>query len=212
MKKKLYIITPVSRIENLSKIFKSINWNYVTKWIIVYDKKIIKKNPYLFKNIPSVVELLNFTKNSIRGSGQRNTGIEYLLKEKKKNSFVYFLDDDNIIHPNFYNIYKKFKDENIYTFSQQVKIRHIRAGNKFKLYHIDTAMFVTSLTIIKNIRWKMKTHETDYHFIKECLSKNKNRYVCINNVGCYYNYLSDNLIKRNIKKFKTFVYNNLFKF
>ena len=101
MKKKLYIITPVSRIENLSKIFKSINWNYVTKWIIVYDKKIIKKNPYLFKNIPSVVELLNFTKNSIRGSGQRNTGIEYLLKEKKKNSFVYFLDDDNIIHPNF---------------------------------------------------------------------------------------------------------------
>lgn len=212
MKKKLYIITPVSRIENLSKIFKSINWNYVTKWIIVYDKKIIKKNPYLFKNIPSVVELLNFTKNSIRGSGQRNTGIEYLLKEKKNNSFVYFLDDDNIIHPNFYNIYKKFKDENIYTFSQQVKIRHIRAGNKFKLYHIDTAMFVTSLTIIKNIRWKMKTHETDYHFIKECLSKNKNRYVCINNVGCYYNYLSDNLIKRNIKKFKTFVYNNLFKF
>ena len=212
MKKKLYIITPVSRIENLSKIFKSINWNYVTKWIIVYDKKIIKKNPYLFKNIPSVVELLNFTKNSIRGSGQRNTGIEYLLKEKKKNSFVYFLDDDNIIHPNFYNIYKKFKDENIYTFSQQVKIRHIRAGNKFKLYHIDTAMFVTSLTIIKNIRWKMNTHETDYHFIKECLSKNKNRYVCINNVGCYYNYLSDNLIKRNIKKFKTFVYNNLFKF
>jgi hypothetical protein len=212
MKKKLYIITPVSRIENLSKIFKSINWNYVTKWIIVYDKKIIKKNPYLFKNIPSVVELLNFTKNSIRGSGQRNTGIEYLLKEKKNNSFVYFLDDDNIIHPNFYNIYKKFKDENIYTFSQQVKIRHIRAGNKFKLYHIDTAMFVTSLTIIKNIRWKMNTHETDYHFIKECLSKNKNRYVCINNVGCYYNYLSDNLIKRNIKKFKTFVYNNLFKF
>ena len=212
MKKKLYIITPVSRIENLSKIFKSINWNYVTKWIIVYDKKIIKKNPYLFKNIPSVVELLNFTKSSIRGSGQRNTGIEYLLKEKKNNSFVYFLDDDNIIHPNFYNIYKKFKDENIYTFSQQVKIRHIRAGNKFKLYHIDTAMFVTSLTIIKNIRWKMNTHETDYHFIKECLSKNKNRYVCINNVGCYYNYLSDNLIKRNIKKFKTFVYNNLFKF
>ena len=212
MKKKLYIITPVSRIENLSKIFKSINWNYVTKWIIVYDKKIIKKNPYLFKNIPSVVELLNFTKNSIRGSGQRNTGIEYLLKEKKNNSFVYFLDDDNIIHPNFYNIYKKFKDENIYTFSQQVKIRHIRAGNKFKLYHIDTAMFVTSLTIIKNIRWKMNTHETDYHFIKECLSKNKNRYVCINNVGCYYNYLSDNLIKRNIKRFKTFVYNNLFKF
>ena len=58
----------------------------------------------------------------------------------------------------------------------------------------------------------MNIHETDYYFIKECLSKNKNRYVCINNVGCYYNYLSDNLIKRNIKKFKTFVYNNLFKF
>jgi hypothetical protein len=212
MKKKLYIITPVSRIENLRKIFKSINWGYVTKWIIVYDKQIIKKNPYLFKNTSNIVELSNLTKSSVRGSGQRNAGIEYLIKEKKNNSFVYFLDDDNIIHPNFYNIYKKFKNENIYTFSQQVKIRHIRQGNKFKLYHIDTAMFVASLSIIKKIRWKMNIHETDYYFIKECLKKNKNRYVCINNVGCYYNYLSDSLLKRNIKRFKTFVYNELFKF
>ena len=65
MKKKLYIITPVSRIENLKKIFKSINWDYITKWIIVYDKKVIKKNPYLFKNTKDIVELSNLTKNSI---------------------------------------------------------------------------------------------------------------------------------------------------
>ena len=84
MKKKLYIITPVSRIENLRKIFKSINWGYVTKWIIVYDKQIIKKNPYLFKNTSNIVELSNLTKSSVRGSGQRNAGIEYLIKEKKK--------------------------------------------------------------------------------------------------------------------------------
>ena len=212
MKKKLYIITPATRLKNLKLIFRSIDWNYVTKWIVIYDKKIISKNPFLFRNNSNVIELLNLNKKSVRGSGQRNAGIEYLLKKNNNNGFVYFLDDDNIIHPNFYNVYRSFKHENIYTFNQQVKIRHIRPGNKFKLYYIDTAMFVINLSLIKNIRWKMKIHATDYYFIKKCLKKNKNRYVYINKLGCYYNYLSDNFLKRNIKKIKTFVYNHIFKF
>ena len=72
---------------------------------------------------------------------------------------------------------------------------------KLNLYHIDTAMFVVNLSLIKNIRWKMKIHETDYYFIKKCLKTNKNRYVHINKVGCYYNYLCDKFLKRNIKRF-----------
>jgi uncharacterized membrane protein YvbJ len=212
MKKNLYIVTPATRLENLELIHKSIDWSYVTKWIVVYDKKIISKNPFLFRDKPNVIELLNLSKKSIRGSVQRNAGIEYLLKNKNNKGFIYFLDDDNIVHPKFYNIYSSFKQEKIYTFNQQVKIRHIRLGNKFNLYHIDTAMFVVNLSLIKNIRWKMKIHETDYYFIKKCLKTNKNRYVHINKVGCYYNYLCDKFLKRNIKRFKTFIYNYVFKF
>ena len=54
MKKNLYIVTPATRLENLELIHKSIDWSYVTKWIVVYDKKIISKNPFLFRDFSSV--------------------------------------------------------------------------------------------------------------------------------------------------------------
>ena len=174
MKKKIILITPSTRFKNLKVIFKSINWNYISRWIVVYDKKIIHKNPFFFKKNKKITELTNFNSTSIKGASQRNLALRYLTKKKIKNSYLYFLDDDNIIHPNFYKICKKIKNEKIYTFNQQVKIRSIRKGNKIKLGFIDTAMFLVCFDLAKKIKWKMKTYETDFFFIKTCLKKNNN--------------------------------------
>jgi len=212
MNKKIVLITPATRPQNLKIIFKSINWNYISRWIIVYDKKIIHKNPFLFKKNKNITELINLNSRSIRGSGQRNMALKYLDEEKIDNSYIYFLDDDNIIHPNFYKVCKKFKNKKIYTFNQQVKIRYIRKGNKIKLNFIDTAMFVLDYDLAKKVRWRMQIYETDYYFIKTCLKKNNNKYVYINETGCYYNYLADNFYRRNLKRFKTYIYNNIIKF
>ena len=212
MKKKIILITPGTRLKNIKIIFKSINWNYISRWIIVYDKKIIHKNPFLFKKNKKIKELTNFNHASIKGSSQRNQALEYLRKRKIKDVYIYFLDDDNIIHPNFYKICEEIKNEKIYTFNQQVKIRFIRKGNKIMLGFIDTSMFLVDFDLAKKVKWRMKVMETDFYFIKTCIKKNNNNYFFINKTGCFYNYLSDNLFIRNLKRVITYLYNNILKF
>jgi hypothetical protein len=48
---KIIIITPSSRIDNLKKIEQSINFDYIDKWIIVYDGNKIESNPFIFEKI-----------------------------------------------------------------------------------------------------------------------------------------------------------------
>ena len=47
---KITIITPSYRIDNLLKLEKSINFDYVNEWIIVYDQSKMLENPNIFKN------------------------------------------------------------------------------------------------------------------------------------------------------------------
>ena len=54
---KLIIITPSYRVEKLPKILKSINFNYITEWIIVYDGSKIDENFKQFNNHNKIVEL-----------------------------------------------------------------------------------------------------------------------------------------------------------
>ena len=44
---KLTIITPSYRIKNLHEIKKSLNFEYIDEWIIVYDGNKIKSNPII---------------------------------------------------------------------------------------------------------------------------------------------------------------------
>ena len=45
---KLTIITPSCRINNLLEIKKSLNFEYIEEWIIVYDGNRIETNPSRF--------------------------------------------------------------------------------------------------------------------------------------------------------------------
>jgi hypothetical protein len=47
---KLTIITPSYRIDNILKIKNSINFEYVEKWMIVYDGNRIIDNPKIFSS------------------------------------------------------------------------------------------------------------------------------------------------------------------
>ena len=44
------IITPSYRVKKLPKILKSINFNYISEWIIVYDGSKIDENFKQFNN------------------------------------------------------------------------------------------------------------------------------------------------------------------
>lgn len=205
MDKKIIIITPVSRIRNLKSIKKSINFNFIFKWIIVYDGKDIENNFKYFNKFEQIEEFTYFSKNyEVQGNGQRNFALDYIDKQySKENVFIYFLDDDNIVHKNFYKLIDQFQYNCMYTFDQQ-RTRYILSGTKPKLYYIDLAMFLSDFNIIKDIRFLNKTYNADGSYIQSCYKKNVEKHFYINEVASYYNYLKRNIIRR--------IYNRIFWF
>ena len=189
--KKITIITPSIRPENLEKIKNSINFEYINEWIIVYDGNKIINNPYLFKNENKISEYLHKNKKSIVGNSQRNFALENI---KNKNTYLYFLDDDNIIHPELYNLFDCLEDNKIYTFNQKrpeniFPYKKELKGDKIEIFHIDTAMFLIDYNLCQNIKWYIDKYNADGFYIKECYDKNKDKWVFINNILSYYNIL-----------------------
>ena len=222
MKNNLYIITPCTRIRNIFKLKKNINFKKINKWIIVYNTEFVKKKNYFINN-KNIIELFHKDIGSIGGNSQRNFVLNFLNKKKDKNFFIYFLDDDNILHNNFYKIIDKINQNNkplIYTFDQlrkekthiNNKYKYIKVlkGNVIKINHIDTAMFMPNFSLINKIRWSKKKYNADGEYIVKCIKKNKNKHRYLPIVASHYNFLAKNpliKIKDDVKMF----FKNLFK-
>jgi predicted O-methyltransferase YrrM len=181
-KSKISIITPSYRVNNLLQLKNSINFEYVDEWIIVYDGKQISQNPYLFKDDEKIKEYI-CRDEGISGNPQRNLA---LSKIKNKDTIVYFLDDDNIIHPNLYSLLNIVDNTKIYTFNQSNRL----SGNNITIRKIDTAMFLIPFELCKNIKWQVDKYEADFFFIHDCYKNNTDRHVFVNNDLCFYNKIS----------------------
>ena len=183
---KLTLITPSYRFNNLLEIKKSINFEYIEEWIIVYDGSKINENPNLFENQENnkIKEYIyNCENEGISGNPQRNYA---LSKITNSDSLVYYLDDDNIIHPNLYRLLNIVNNNKIYTFNQHNRIK----GNNINFCFIDTAMFIVPYNLCKNVKWILNEYGADGYYIKECYDTNKNIHVYIDNDLCYYNKIS----------------------
>jgi hypothetical protein len=180
----LSIITPCSRTENLSILKDSIKFDKINKWYIVYDTSKIS-----FKKIydhPQIIEL--GIEESCYGAPQRNHGIDQI----SDNELIYMLDDDNIIHDEFWNLVSLFDLDHIYTFDQErckLPKNTILKGDNPKLYRIDTAQFVIPKNILGSIRWRI-SRCADGYLMEELYSKYKNKFVYINKIACYWNKLN----------------------
>ena len=178
---KLTIITPSYRLDNLFEIKKSINFQYVDEWIIVYDGNKILNNPKIFEYQENnkIKEYL-YKSDGISGNPQRNYA---LTKVTNKNTLLYYLDDDNIIHPNIYNLLNIIDNNKMYSFNQYNRIN----GNKINVGFIDTAMIIIPYNLCKDIRWILDKYDADGRYFEECYYKNINTHVYIDNTLCYYN-------------------------
>ena len=178
---KLTIITPSYRVDNLLEIKKSIHFEYIEEWIIVYDGSKITDNPNIFKNQENnKIKEYVFKGVGISGNPQRNFA---LSKIKNQNTLLYYLDDDNIIHPNIYRLLNIIDNNKIYTFNQYNRLK----GNNIKVGRIDTAMVIIPYNLCKNVKWILDKYEADGYYIKECYDKNKNIHIYVDNALCYYN-------------------------
>ena len=196
----LTFITPCSRQDNLPAIVNSINFDKIHKWIIVYDTSEEKRYNKLYENHTQIMEVeCNIKPISGKGQPQRNYGMSLV-----DDGYIYFLDDDNIIHPQFWSIVDLLDNEKFFTFDQIRKdinggilfdqIRKdikegILYGNKIIVRLIDTAMFIVHKKHIGNIKWLEDRFCSDGFFICDIYNNNKESHVYINSIGCYYNYL-----------------------
>jgi predicted O-methyltransferase YrrM len=181
---KLTIITPSYRINNLLQIKNSINFDFVDEWIIVYDGSKISENPNLFVNQENnKIKEYVYKGEGISGNPQRNYA---LSKITNPDTLLYYLDDDNIVHPNMYSLLNIIDNTKIYTFNQFNRIK----GNNIGVACIDTAMVIIPYKLCQNVKWILDKYDADGYYISECYQNNKNIHIFVDNDLCYYNKIS----------------------
>ena len=114
MSNKITIITPCSRIHNLPALYESIEFDKINKWIIVYDTTVNNYCPSFLSHKQIIEVDCKSSLNGLVGNTQRNYGLSFV----EDDNYIYFLDDDNIIHPNFWKIIEELETDTIHTFNQ----------------------------------------------------------------------------------------------
>jgi hypothetical protein len=186
---KITIITPSVRPDNLKIIEQSINFDYVDEWIIVYDQSKITENPNLFKGKNDKIKEYLYTGEGISGNPQRNFALDMVQNE---DTYLYFLDDDNMIHPHLYCLLNVLEPEKIYTFNQTrpdnvFPYKAHLTGDNVSVYNIDSAMFLGYYKLCKGIKWIPDKYNSDGLYISECYENNKDAWVFVNKTMAYYN-------------------------
>lgn len=186
-KNKMTIITPSYRIDKLPRVRDSIDFNYVDEWFIIYDGSKIKENPNLFKDDIHKDKIKEFVCNDpgVFGNSQRNFALNKIKNDSE--TFLYFLDDDNIIHEGLYKLLNIANKNFFYTFNQSYRLK----GNTLKIGQIDTAMLLISFSVCKYIRWYPHEYGSDGFYFYDCYNANLHRHIFVDNDLCYYNALKN---------------------
>jgi hypothetical protein len=187
---KITIITPCIRPENLNKIKESIDFSYVNEWIIIYDGKHVSTLPKVLEENEKIKEYI-YKGEGISGNPQRNFALELI---ENLDTYLYFLDDDNIIHPDLYELLDSIEPGKMYTFDQSrpkniYPYKTLLQGNNIEIFNIDTAMFLIDYNLCKDIRWIPDKYNADGFYIKECYEENKDKWTYVNKTMSYYNKL-----------------------
>lgn len=197
----LYIITPCSRPEYLPAIRASFPDGYQWTWIIVYTAK-PDRRMFVGKHDENVFEFWPGIKQSNPQEGEpstfgnleRNYGISMV---PNPSGFLYFLDDDNVVHPDFWTAIYPYLCEggsvhevqpDFITFDQLRGPNWLFPGPRAALFQIDTAMFVTRRSLVGNSRWHMTRYNADGLFAMDMAAKSSH-HLYIECTCSYYNFL-----------------------
>jgi hypothetical protein len=187
------ILTAVSRPENLHQIHASIVTSLGSCpidvcWIIIYA--VGPHEPIIFPSSSFEIERHFFGAPNRLGILQKNYGIEQI-----RDGWYYCLDDDNIIHPEFFTeIARAMKDHpsaRAFAFGQKrwdqwgtlLASRETMEPNK-----IDNAMFVARRDLIGTHRYEQAGCE-DYLFYRKLFDEYPGDFVFLDQILAYYNFL-----------------------
>ena len=103
---------------------------------------------------------------------------------------LYFLDDDNIMHPFFWHLTDYFKSGHLYTFNLLYQNGKILYGNNPTPPNIDTSQYVFDRSIVKDIKFELNNYAADGIFINTLYENNKSNTFYFNYIAAYYNWLN----------------------
>ena len=189
----LSIVIPFSRkIINLDKIVNSIskitNTN-IEIIIVTSDDREDEVKEWVPKDLN--IKVYSTDENTISGNNYRNIGVN-----KTTGDWIYFLDDDNIIHPNFNDLLEFMdKDKDVIFFSQIFANQQIRLMPvTIDVGGVDTAMFLVKKSIMDNHKWQEDAYTADGILAKE-LSEYNCQYMYT--PYCFYNYQQDTVFNES---------------
>lgn len=194
---KFNIITRCSRLQNLDRIKHTIfDKKYDIDWHIIFDTTTLKDIP---------AELLNDLQNEntffhfVKGNGT-----DYLYPQsgnliKKLSGWASFIDDDTIMHHDYYNEVSKLIDENknkqIFVVSQKVggrdftglDIREASPENT-RYQGVDIAQLTFNCDIFNHYEFTGH-HSADGFLIDKIYADHPEWFYWYNKILCYYNHL-----------------------
>ena len=196
----VHIVTAVSRPENLPRIKRSIELALLSstltvRWILVMDDAITPTK--------SVEEALKGCSFEIRRLAYRGGACAYGINQKNagmasiRDGYYHCLDDDNIVHPQFFVGLEKAMKQNqgkrAFVFGQERwdNIRSLKASpDRMEYGKIDNTMFVVHSSLIGQKRYDLsKSGREDFVFFRALYDLHGEEFFFIPETLSYYNYI-----------------------
>jgi glycosyltransferase involved in cell wall biosynthesis len=177
-------------VYNIKKMQNSIPQE--CKWVIVYDQKVKEED---IINVENAI-ILHSPCTGHYGNPNRNYALEYLKDQLTDKDWLYVLDDDNIIHPDWYNkVCSNLENNSMIHWGQCFSngAHRVDAPTTPKSGAIDTAQYMVRWNIAKNIRYK-ELYEADGFYAEDCFNVAGSS-LRIEEDLCYFNYLRSNKYK-----------------
>jgi hypothetical protein len=180
----LSIITPCSRPQNLSRIWPSIPQG--SQWLIVRDAADDTEVPGELKSAPGV-EVHCLAGGGRWGNAQRNLGLSLADRD-----YVYFLDDDNVMHPALPALLAEHAESRrILVVNQHFKDGRLRlkAGPPVRVGRIDPAQVLLPRVYATKYRWRRTLYIADGLYLSELYRAFQDQFLFLDVDASYYNYL-----------------------
>jgi glycosyltransferase involved in cell wall biosynthesis len=167
-KSKVFIVTPSRRPFNLEFIEKTIPNE--CEWVVVFDKTV--KNTHQIEN----ATIINSDETGFWGNPNRNIGLEYIKNNlnPSDNDWIYILDDDNILHSEWWNTIQSHLDSTdaIITWGQSWPSGEPRTEptNEPKIATIDTSQYIVRWSVAKDLRFEW-IYEADGIYAEEAAKR-----------------------------------------
>ncbi|HXK19795.1 MAG TPA: glycosyltransferase family 2 protein [Polyangiaceae bacterium] len=180
----LSIITPCSRPQNLSRIWPTLPPG--CQWLIILDRTDSSEVPEALKSAPGV-EIQCLKGGGSWGNPQRNRGLSLA-----KRDYVYFLDDDNIVHPKLMPLLAEHApSQQIIVVNQHLAdgTLRLKAAPPVEVTRIDTAQVLIPRKYATEFRWKRTVAVADGLYFAALYAKFQDRFLFLDVDAAYYNYL-----------------------